>query len=57
MHGRRFSLAPPDDNRFWTLSTVDIAIFNRENFNLLIDIEQLHGMSEHMSEDHIGYVS
>lgn len=52
-----FRPVPPDNNRTWAVANCDLAIFNVDNFKLLIDIEQLYGIAEHLNNTHIGYVS
>jgi hypothetical protein len=49
------TIAPPRNDRYWTLANVDVAVFDREVFNLITDFEMLHGISDQMSNSHIGY--
>jgi len=49
------SLGPPDPNRMWRLDNADIAVFNRDKYNLLTDIEMLYQISNKLGDgSHIG---
>lgn len=48
-------IAPPDNNRHYTLQNADIAVFNRDNFNLTVDFDQINGIAEQLSTTHVGY--
>ncbi|XP_061176887.1 alpha-mannosidase 2C1-like [Saccostrea echinata] len=44
-------IGPPDMNRTFTLSQAEIAIFDREVYDLILDVETLHDMAKHMTEE------
>ncbi|OXA64483.1 alpha-mannosidase 2C1 isoform X2 [Folsomia candida] len=48
-------IAPEDRNRFYGFGRVDLVIFNRENFNLRVDIDMLYQMADRLGDSHIGY--
>lgn len=53
--GSGAGIAPVDRNRYWTLSNAEIAVFNRDKFNLLNDLEMLYQTANKLGEgNHIG---
>lgn len=49
--GKDSMIGPPDMNKTFTLSQAEIAVFDREVYDLIIDIETLHDMAKHMTEE------
>jgi hypothetical protein len=50
-------VAPPKNNQFRRLDRIDIAIFDRGNWELTVDFDQINGIAEVLGDTHIGYVS
>lgn len=44
--GKNGMIAPSDPSKNFTLQRVEIAIFDRDVYNLILDMEILHGMSK-----------
>lgn len=44
--GKNGMIAPTDPSKNFTLQRVEIAIFDRDVYNLILDLEILHGMSK-----------
>lgn len=44
--GKDSMIGPPDMNKTFTLSQAEIAVFDREVYDLIIDIETLHDMAK-----------
>ncbi|XP_070578443.1 alpha-mannosidase 2C1-like [Ptychodera flava] len=42
---------PPDENKEFQLSTAEIAVFDRDVYNLITDFELLIGMAKHLSDE------
>jgi len=36
----------PDPTRYYTLSKAEISVYNRDIYNLIIDVEMLHDMAK-----------
>ncbi|XP_078331778.1 alpha-mannosidase 2C1-like [Crassostrea virginica] len=49
--GKDSMIGPPNMDKSFTLSQAEIAVFDREVYDLIIDIETLHDMAKHMSEE------
>ena len=39
-------IAPPDGDRLFTLSKADIVVFDRECYNLIIDLSIMHDLAK-----------
>src|SRR5689334_15599181 len=48
-------IAPTDNNRTFSVNRVDLRVFNRDIWNLIIDFQQLHGMANELNNTHVGY--
>lgn len=44
--GKDSMIGPPDMNKTFTLSQAEIAVFDREVYDLIIDVETLHDMAK-----------
>ncbi|XP_048766025.2 alpha-mannosidase 2C1-like [Ostrea edulis] len=49
--GKDSMIGAPDMNKFFTLSQAEIAVFDREAYDLILDVETLHDMAKHMTEE------
>jgi alpha-mannosidase len=48
-------IAPTNENSYFSISRVDLKVFNREIFNLIIDFQQLYGLVQQLGETHVAY--
>ncbi|XP_054706199.1 LOW QUALITY PROTEIN: alpha-mannosidase 2C1-like [Uloborus diversus] len=46
-------ISPPDRKRYFTLELADIAVFDRQVFDLVMDFEVLHGIAKHLPKESI----
>jgi alpha-mannosidase len=44
--GKDSMIGPPDMNKSFTLSQAEIAVFDREVYDLILDVETLHDMAK-----------
>ncbi|KAM8804642.1 alpha-mannosidase 2C1 [Eudromia elegans] len=49
--GKGSMIAPPDPDKRFTLSKAELAIFNRDVYELLVDLEILLDMAQHLGEE------
>ncbi|KAL5009992.1 hypothetical protein ScPMuIL_012297 [Solemya velum] len=49
--GNGVFLNEPDNNRMFTLSQAEVAVFNRSAYTLIMDLQVLYGMAKHLPED------
>ncbi|KAG1675632.1 Alpha-mannosidase 2C1 [Nymphon striatum] len=44
-------IAPPDPDKYFTLGLAEIAVFDREVYDLLVDLELIHDLAKHLSDE------
>ncbi|CAL8128846.1 unnamed protein product [Orchesella dallaii] len=48
-------ISPPNPNRYWRLDRADVAVFNRDKYDLMNDLEMLYGIANKLGDgNHIG---